>query len=226
MAEKSVKNNGHKIPLADIGPVIVMNLADVKLNPNNARIHDSSNLRGIGESLKAFGQVESLLIQKGTNLLIAGHGRLAKLQEIGATTAEVRELDISDADLDRLAIALNRTAETASWDYDKVTSVVTVAREAKQGIPGYTDSELDRLFESVKAEQTVMSGGDSTLDLTMFNQEDLEELKNQSSATAELQDQLDDVEDSTPVSLKATCPKCQHEFITTEVPMPENPTNE
>lgn len=87
----------------------------LKPDPKNARTHDETNLAAIAGSLGAFGQVEPLLVQKGTGRIIGGHGRLETMKRMGETHAQVVELDITDEKADALNIALNRTAELAGW---------------------------------------------------------------------------------------------------------------
>jgi len=85
-------------------------------DPANARKHDRRNLDAIKGSLAKFGQVEPLVVQKTTGVVIGGNGRLAVMREIGMKEVDVVEVDLSPTQATALAIALNRTAELAEWD--------------------------------------------------------------------------------------------------------------
>ena len=54
-----------------------VDLDSLKLDPNNAREHGEENLEAIAASLKQFGQVEPLVVQKRSRQVIGGNGRLA-----------------------------------------------------------------------------------------------------------------------------------------------------
>ncbi|MCP4592832.1 MAG: ParB N-terminal domain-containing protein [bacterium] len=99
-------------------------LSDLHPDPANARRHDQRNLTAIAASLKEFGQVEPLVVQKGTGKVIGGNGRLTALLADGVEHADVVELDIDDTRAAALGIALNRTAELANWDDDALATTL------------------------------------------------------------------------------------------------------
>ena len=60
-------------------------IGDLKQNRRNARTHTKRQIRQVAKSIKEFGFVNPLLIQKdGT--VIAGHGRLAAAILLGLAT--------------------------------------------------------------------------------------------------------------------------------------------
>lgn len=125
-----------RVPLAELVP-----------DPANARTHDKHNLAAIKESLTAFGQVEPLVVQRGTNRLIAGHGRLAAMQALGWTECDVVEHEVSDVRAAAMGVALNRTAELAGWDDEALAKILqTLAAEDALAGVGYDDKEVDQLL--------------------------------------------------------------------------------
>ena len=99
----------------------MLNVISVDINslipdPSNARKHDQKNLDSIKGSLAKFGQVEPLVVNKATKIVIGGNGRLAAMKSLGLKTAQVVEIDINNVDAAALSLALNRTGELASWD--------------------------------------------------------------------------------------------------------------
>lgn len=114
-------------------------------DPDNPRLHDARNLEAIQASLARFGQVEPLVVQKGTHHLLAGHGRLEALRKLGVTEAEVVEVDIAGAEAKALAVALNRTAELADWDVDKLIGLVQGDPDTDWDALGFSEKELQAL---------------------------------------------------------------------------------
>jgi hypothetical protein len=91
-------------------------LADLRADPANPRTHDARNLAAIAASLREHGQVEPLLVQKSTMMVIGGNGRAEAMRSLGWKQARVALLDVSDTEARKLSIALNRTGELAGWD--------------------------------------------------------------------------------------------------------------
>jgi hypothetical protein len=99
-------------------------LSELHADPKNPRAHNERNLSTIAESLKRFGQVEPLVVQKSTGRVIGGNGRLEVMKNDGAEEVEIVEVDVSDTDAKQLGLMLNRTAELASWDEDNLSAVI------------------------------------------------------------------------------------------------------
>jgi ParB-like chromosome segregation protein Spo0J len=91
-------------------------LADLRPDPANPRTHDARNLAAIAASLREHGQVEPLLVQRATMMVIGGNGRAEAMRSLGWKHARVALLDVSDVEARKLSIALNRTGELAGWD--------------------------------------------------------------------------------------------------------------
>lgn len=90
-------------------------------DPVNARLHDKANIASIKASLRKFGQVEPLVVRKSDSIVIGGNGRLAAMKELGWKKAEIVQVDLDEQQSRALALALNRTAELAEWDYKQLS---------------------------------------------------------------------------------------------------------
>lgn len=101
-----------------------MPLGDLVEDPNNARSHPERNLAAIKESLNKFGQVEPLVVQAGTNVVIGGNGRLAVMRELGWDTAEIVEVELDDRQATILSLSLNRTSDLSLFDADKLQELL------------------------------------------------------------------------------------------------------
>jgi DNA modification methylase len=92
-------------------------IADLQLDPQNARLHSQKNLDAIKASLTKFGQRKPIVIT-GEGLVLAGNGTLEAAKSLGWDHIDVTITPV-DWDLNTArayALADNRTAELAEWD--------------------------------------------------------------------------------------------------------------
>lgn len=89
----------------------------LKPDPQNARIHNTTNLKAIKGSLETFGFVKPLIVW-GENVVIAGNGTLEAAKQIGLKTIPIRRVpkDWTWEKAQAFALADNRTGELADWD--------------------------------------------------------------------------------------------------------------
>jgi len=134
------------------------------LDPANARLHDGTNLEAIQASLRRFGQAEPLVVRREDRLVIAGNGRLAAMKGLGWTECDVVLLEVDQLDGTALAIALNRTAELASWDEAVLARVLTVLQgEGALDGTGFTDDEVAALLRACEPEVELNDPGPGEL---------------------------------------------------------------
>lgn len=93
-------------------------LSELHEDPANARRHPDENLADIRASLKEFGQVEPLVVQKATGKIVGGNGRYKVMKELGWEECDVAYVDMDNMKATALGIALNRAGERAEWDKD------------------------------------------------------------------------------------------------------------
>jgi ParB-like chromosome segregation protein Spo0J len=129
-------------------------------DPSNANTHDEKNLRQIRDSLREFGQVEPLVVQKGTGKVIGGNGRLEVMRDEGVHEVDVVEFDGSEVQARALAIALNRTAKTSVFD-DTILAEHLRALQSEDfpiAATGFTDEEVDALLQSLGSKALSSNG--------------------------------------------------------------------
>ena len=129
-----------------------VDLDTLVLDPQNARTHSKKNQEAVRASISEFGQVEVLVVQKGTNVVIGGNCRLKEMRRLGHKEAWVAEVDVDETKAKRLALALNRTGELAGWD-DKVLASMMNDLEKAGDIAnlGWSDVELDKILADADA---------------------------------------------------------------------------
>lgn len=134
-----------------------MNVERVRLDtlvadPQNPRRHDERNMAAIVDSLRLHGQVEPLVVQKSSRMVIAGNGRAAALRTLGETHANVVLLDVSDDEARALSIRLNRTGDLASWNDDVLAKHLRELDTLDDASDfGFDDSELASLVSALDA---------------------------------------------------------------------------
>jgi DNA modification methylase len=126
-------------------------LDSLQLDPANARLHGPGNLEAIVGSLKRFGQAEPLVVQKSTGRVVGGNGRLVAMKKLGWKDCDVVELDIDDLQATALGIALNRTADLATWDEAALVKILQElkAEDALEGV-GYSPEDIDSLLDEIQ----------------------------------------------------------------------------
>ncbi len=115
---------------------------------NNARTHSPEQINKIKASLREFGFVNPLIIDRDDNV-IAGHGRLAAAKAEGYTEVPCVFVDeMTEAQKKAYVLADNRMALDAGWDDD----LLKVELEALQdldfdlGLTGFDEKEIADLF--------------------------------------------------------------------------------
>lgn len=141
-------------------------IADLVPWDQNPRINEHAVAK-VAASIKEFGWADVIVARSANNMVISGHTRLKAAQKLGLTKVPVRFLDVDDRQARQLALASNKLGELASWDDDKLASVLAdLSREAEYlDIPmdfdglGFSKLEIDSLLRHPGA-----WGGDEAAD--------------------------------------------------------------
>lgn len=116
---------------------------------NNARTHSPEQINKLRSSLREFGFINPVIIDKDYGV-IAGHGRLLAAKEEGMTEVPCVFADhLTEAQKKAYIIADNRMALDAGWDEE----LLRVEIEALQAdafdlaLTGFDEKELSKLFD-------------------------------------------------------------------------------
>ena len=177
-----MKRNGYAAGIVNA----MIPVAECKPHPNNYNQHGEAQISDLRDSLKQFGQVRSIVVQRNSKgyILVAGHGlwRAAWDSEIAELRADVIP---------------------ASWSKAKVEAYLAADNElARRGSPD--EAQLAALVARVQAAE-----GDVLARLAAGEQARLDELlhgPNFSPVGIETQPRLDQ---KNPI----TCPQCGAEFV-------------
>ena len=115
--------------MAEIGNVT--RVAIDKLIPyvNNAKEHSDSQVTKIAASIREFGFLNPVLIDKDFNI-IAGHGRVLAAKKLELKEVPCVDIDgLSEAQRKAYILADNRLGELAEWDMELVTSELELLKD-------------------------------------------------------------------------------------------------
>ena len=115
---------------------------------NNARTHSPEQIKKLRASLREFGFINPVIIDKDFNV-IAGHGRLLAAKEEGIKEVPCVFVDyLTEAQKKAYIIADNRMAMDAGWD-EELLRVEIEALQAEAfdlSLTGFDDTEIADLF--------------------------------------------------------------------------------
>lgn len=144
-----------------------MQLVDInKLVPyvNNARTHSPEQILKLRSSLREFGFVNPVIIDRKYNVL-AGHGRIEAAKQEGMTEIPcVFAEDMTEAQKKAYILADNRMAMDAGWDEEMLRVELETLEELGYGLEytGFDEDELKALFSFEEEKEVEDDGFDLT----------------------------------------------------------------
>lgn len=117
---------------------------------NNARMHSAEQINKLRSSLREFGFINPVIIDRDYNV-IAGHGRIEAAKAEGISEVPCVFADyLTPAQKKAYILADNRMAMDAGWD-EELLRVEIEALQAESfdiGLTGFDESEIADLFET------------------------------------------------------------------------------
>jgi len=121
-------------------------------DPANVRMHPERNLRAVSASLRRFQQRKPIVVNKTNGVIEAGNGTVECALSLGWKWVAAVMVEDDPATATGFAIADNRTAEMAHWDYAGLARMLS---DAVGDIPndelGFTDEDLAALAQEFAA---------------------------------------------------------------------------
>ena len=110
--------------------ILSKKIVDLTFDPQNARRHGKKNKDAVLSSLKKFGQQKPVVIlADGT--VIAGNATTEAASTLGWQEINVVVFDGTKDEAVAFAIADNRTAELATWDWDILADQLSLIKNAE-----------------------------------------------------------------------------------------------
>ena len=135
MAEIKTTSELEKVPIEKLIPYA-----------NNARTHSPEQINKLRSSLRAFGFINPILIDREYNVL-AGHGRLAAARAENFATVPCVYVDhLTEAEKKAYILADNRMAEDAGWDEEMLRVELEALKEMSidLSLVGFDEKELEK----------------------------------------------------------------------------------
>ncbi len=138
--------------MKEIQTLKVIEVKVSKLKPwrDNPRVNDHAD-EAVATSIRAFGFNVPILCDEG-RAIIAGHARWKAAVKLGMATVPVIVLPMTESQRKAFAVADNKTAEIADWDFPKLRELLEELRSEDVDLVsvGYSDAELRALLEPEK----------------------------------------------------------------------------
>lgn len=115
---------------------------------NNPRINTNA-AKKLARYIKEDGWGAPILVQAGTNRIIAGHTRHKAALLLGMTEVPVRFIECDDRRATRLALADNKLAEEADWDPEMLAQELEAFGLEGAELMGWDSKELEALADQV-----------------------------------------------------------------------------
>lgn len=117
--------------------VLVQTLKPYEKNPRK------SDIKLLKESLIANGQYKPIVVQKSTNMILAGNHVWQSIKELGWLNIDVVFVDVNDDAAKKIVLADNRISELGSYDE---TLLYELLKDIDLNGTGYTPFDIDDLL--------------------------------------------------------------------------------
>jgi hypothetical protein len=126
---------------------------DLIANPRNARTHSKHQIHQIAASMRRFGFVNPIIIDR-QNQIISGHGRWEAAKQSGLDHVPTILLEnLTDDEIRAYILADNRLAEKAGWNKDilaiELQHLITLD-DLDVSITGFEVPEIDLILEEAR----------------------------------------------------------------------------
>jgi len=127
-------------------------IADLNLDPSNARKHGEKNLDAIKASLAKFGQRKPIVVQTPGMIVRAGNGTVTAARALGWTEIAAVVIDDDNATASQFAIADNRTSELADWDDETLAAILDGFDSETRELLAFDDADMRKLMRGLTPE--------------------------------------------------------------------------
>jgi len=126
-------------------------VSKLQFAPYNPRIMNHTVYNKLKNSIKEFGFVEPLVVNKRNMRVIGGNQRLKALKDLNVEEAEVVFVDLDEEEEKTLNIVLNRIS--GYWDYEKLKELLSQMTEEELDLTGFDEKGLKVLLGSFEVEK-------------------------------------------------------------------------
>lgn len=132
--------------------IVKMKVKDLQFDPDNLRHHGNENIEMIKKSLTSYQQYKPLIVDKKSNVVKIGNGRLRAMKELGWEECWCVLIDFSDHK--GMEILDNRLNELSKWkDLDLNDWLLNYKGLDWWGVDSHTAVELQKSEKRKKQEK-------------------------------------------------------------------------
>jgi ParB-like chromosome segregation protein Spo0J len=97
-------------------------------------------VEAIAESLKAHGQFQPIIVQKGTQFVLIGNHTLKAARKLRWAEIQACYLDVDDVTAKKIVLVANRTSDLGTYDLDALAGLLSDLDDLTG--TGYSDADL------------------------------------------------------------------------------------
>jgi ParB-like chromosome segregation protein Spo0J len=143
------------IKVAGVESVAISSLTSYPVNPRRGDID------AIASSLAAHGQYRPIVVQVGTNFVLAGNHTLKAAKKLGWKKIKITRVDVSEEQARKIVLADNRMTDLAGYNEPLLKSLLNALPELDG--TGFTASEVETLDRLLSGDQKEPLGTSSTM---------------------------------------------------------------
>lgn len=194
-----------------------MLITEIKPHPKNPRKHSEEELSLLEKNIAAHGFASTIVVQKSTNRIIAGHARYEVLKRKGHEgPVPVVLVECSDEAANALMIADNQLTAMGRWDYDLLKDIASGLKEINydMDLTALSDMDLRSLAPDPGSFIKAMGGAPPPPEEDPDEPPEIEDESQVADPGEEDGDQEkeDDGTDREGQRGSIICPKCGHQF--------------
>jgi DNA modification methylase len=137
--------------------VVRKQLSDLKPHPQNPRVHPDGQLSKLESSLEAYSYTKgSIVVQKGTDTILAGHGVYEALKKQGYTEVDVIEADLPEGMAEAFMVADNKLGDDSLWDEELLNELLDEIADMPDidiEMTGFGEDELQALLDGMRGNE-------------------------------------------------------------------------
>ena len=114
----------------------------------NPRTISEKGLEKLQRSIEEYGFVNPILVQRGTNMIIAGHQRIKAARNAGLSKVPAIFLDFDDITAKAYNLMDNRSVEESDWDFGLLADLIMELDngEIDLELTGFDASEIENII--------------------------------------------------------------------------------
>lgn len=147
----------------------IVKIDELKPNPKNPNTHPENQIEILAKVIEQQGWRQPIKVSKRSGYIVSGHGRYQAALFLGVSSAPVdfQDYETEEQELADL-LADNRIAELAEIDNKMLSELFSELSETDIdiSISGYTDSEIQGIFNSLDIDDTDVPNEDDEEVLT------------------------------------------------------------